>query len=172
MKIFKNINWKYIMVNIIGILIFIGIFYMYDEQFDIKNNAVPVVNMQQTNISDTVEYAVTQSNDILMILLYVFPFIFLGVVSVISTIKTKQKNGYAISTWKMSIIISILIFIYMSIESIIWKITGKVEYSSGGIISWGTDYSYIFVIGLFISIITIIGRSNSNAIYKSNLINN
>lgn len=168
MKFFKNINWKYIIVNIVGILIYIAILYLYNEQFDVKKQAIPVVNMQN-NIS---KYAVRQSNDILTILLYVFPFVFLGVVSFIYTIKMKQKNEYAISTWKMSIIISILIFTYMSIESIIWKITGRVEYSSGGIFNWSTDYSWIFFMGVFLSIIAILCRSNSNNIYKSNLMDN
>lgn len=175
MKIFKDIKWKYVIINIVGILIFIGIFLLYDSQYSIKTQAVEVVRttaVQQTPTMLAKKSSFNGYGYLLEPLMYIFPFIFFGIVSIIDTIKTKQTKEYAKTTWGMSLILSIIVLISMLINSLIWKITGRVEGSSGGTLSWKTDYVWIFFIGIFLSNATLFIRINNSNIYKNNLMDN
>lgn len=117
MKIFKDTKWKYVIINIIGILIFL---------------------LMSCILSD--------GDDELSALL-TFSFMFFGFVSIIDTIKTKNTKDYALITFLMSIVIAILIFTYYAIEATIWEKTGRVEYSTGGFIAWKTNSSWVMLGG-------------------------
>lgn len=159
MKIFKDIKWKYVIINVIGILIFVGIFLLYDNQININVKTVETVKK-------TVEYEnqlislKSSSNGYIYILkdlMYIFPFVFFGLVSIIDTIKTKQTNGYAKTTLLFTIFFSIGLIIASPIAT-------KIE-DSYFIISDGT----LCLLG---AILIFFLRNNNNNIYKNYFINN
>lgn len=136
MKKLKDTKWKYIIINIIGILIFLLMSLILNDGDDELST------------------------------LLTFSFMFFGLVSIIDTIKTKNTKDYALITFLMSIVIAILIFIYYAIQSMIWQKTGRVEYSTSGFIAWKTDSTWLMLGGFMGFVLTLLCGSIASIYIK------
>jgi hypothetical protein len=125
---------KYIIINIIPILVFLGIWGLL--------------------------YYFIENSTLLEAVFYVFPFVYYAIVAIIDTYTSKEISHFGRDTRNFYFIISAIVLIIGIITTIYWFVTGKTDFASTYFISWDYNYVWNFIFYLLPSIlILIIGLS-------------
>lgn len=131
-------NVKYIIINIIGNLLYFGLLALHD--FSIGSND-PHINGLQTGLAN---------------IIFITPFAFYAIITIFDVPNSKQTSQFGRYTRNYYFILSGIILIIGIITTIYWLITGKTGVASSSWLSW--DYNYVgnFIAYLLFTVLTLL----------------
>lgn len=129
---------KYIIINIIGALVYYGLFVLID--FCVGSND-PYINGLQTPLGD---------------ITYIFPFAYYAIIAIIDANTSKEISHFGRDTRIFYFVISGIVLIIGIITTIYWFVTGKTDFASTYLISWKYNYVWNFIFYLFPSMLIFI----------------